>query len=106
MVPKGLFCASTLVVVGVLYNRFNVFWTGMLRGSNASYFPSWEEIGISLFLVTSGAVAFFLIAKNFPIFPSLEKENKSHDEVCPLGSVILPRERKLTATHAAKRNVQ
>lgn len=77
--PKWIFISALMVVIGVVYNRFNVCWTGMLRQSNANYFPSYSEISISLFLVTIGTMAFYFIARFFPIFPSNETETSHND---------------------------
>jgi len=75
--PSALLGAAMLVVAGVVYNRINVVWTGMLRSSGTTYWPSAGEIGISLFLVTAGGVAFFLIAKFFHVFPELDEERSA-----------------------------
>lgn len=70
-----LFTAATMVGMGVVYNRMNVAWVGMLRGTGASYFPAWQELATSAFLITVGMVAFYFIAKFFPIFPELEEDH-------------------------------
>ncbi len=88
--PAGLLTAAGLVVSGVVYNRFNVSWAGMLEGTGASYFPSWQEVGISLFLVTCGIVAFVTISKFFPVFPELEEPSREEwDVMCPAGKKLL-----------------
>jgi Ni/Fe-hydrogenase subunit HybB-like protein len=71
--PKWIIGSATLTVIGILYNRFNVAWTGMVRSAGADYAPAVGEIGISLFLVALGVVAFYFIAKWLPIFPELKK---------------------------------
>ncbi len=76
--PGWLFTASMMVVLGVLDNRFNVSWIGMLRASHASYFPAYTEISISLFLLTGGILVFYFIARFFPVFPELE-EGEEHE---------------------------
>ncbi|MCX7834973.1 MAG: Ni/Fe-hydrogenase cytochrome b subunit [bacterium] len=78
--PRWIFFSAFLVVVGVVYNRFNVCWIGMLRQSNANYYPSYSEIAISLFLVTIGTMAFYFIARFFPIFPEHEHEETTNHE--------------------------
>jgi len=75
--PAWLFTAATLVGLGVVYNRMNVAWIGMLRGTGSYYMPAWTELATSLFLITAGIVAFFVIVKYFPVFPELEEE-KNH----------------------------
>ncbi|MBD3167627.1 Ni/Fe-hydrogenase cytochrome b subunit [bacterium] len=74
--PKWIIGSATLTVLGILYNRFNVAWTGMLRSSGGEYTPAVGEIGISLFLVALGLMAFYFIAKWLPIFPELKKRGE------------------------------
>ncbi|MBZ0265377.1 Ni/Fe-hydrogenase cytochrome b subunit [bacterium] len=70
--PRWLLLSSILTVVGILYNRLNISWVGMMRSSGTFYFPAWSEVFISLFLVTIGAVAFYFIVKWLPVFPEIE----------------------------------
>jgi Ni/Fe-hydrogenase subunit HybB-like protein len=70
----GLFFAAFSAVLAVMVNRLNVSIIGMLSDSKSGYFPSWGEIGISVFLVTMGVVVFFTAARYLPIFPE-EKES-------------------------------
>lgn len=70
-----LMIGAILVVLGVLYNRFNVAWIGMMRASGTTYFPAWSEVTTSLFLVTCGVIVFYFICKYFPIFPELVNGN-------------------------------
>jgi Ni/Fe-hydrogenase subunit HybB-like protein len=70
-----------MVVAGIIYNRLNVSWTGMLRSSGADYSPAISEILVSLFLVTLGGIAFYFIAKWFPIFPDID-ENEGVGDSC------------------------
>lgn len=72
--PKWIFFSSVLVVIGVVYNRFNVSWIGMQRNSFTTYTPAYSEIAISLFLVTIGCLLFYFIARFFPVFPEHEEE--------------------------------
>jgi len=71
----GVLTASILVVVGVIFNRMNVVFTGMAQAMGGSYFP-----GIWEWLITigmwSGLVLFYCFAvENFPI---LAKEEHTH----------------------------
>ena len=74
-----LFSSAAMVVAGVVYNRLNVSWVGMLRASGAHYSPRISEIGVSVFLVTAGMIAFYFIAKWFPVFPSEEDHANGHE---------------------------
>jgi Ni/Fe-hydrogenase subunit HybB-like protein len=70
----GLFIAAVMVVLGFVVNRLNVSITGMMRSSGVEYFPSFIEIGITVFLVATGFVAFATAVKFLPIFPEEEEE--------------------------------
>ncbi|MEP0813070.1 MAG: Ni/Fe-hydrogenase cytochrome b subunit [bacterium] len=74
-----LFTAASLVIFGVIFNRFNVVLGGMGLPAGAvrgGYFPSLMEI-----LITAGIIAavifFYNIAvKTFPVFERIEPEGK------------------------------
>ncbi|RJP65011.1 MAG: Ni/Fe-hydrogenase cytochrome b subunit [Candidatus Abyssobacteria bacterium SURF_17] len=68
----GLFIASLMVVLGFVINRLNVSITGMLRSSGVNYFPSWMEIGATVFLVAVGFALFAAAVKYLPVFPKEE----------------------------------
>lgn len=56
-------------VLGIVVNRFNVCLVAFnwQLPSSERYFPSWMEIGLSLFIVTVGVVAFRFIVTYMPI---------------------------------------
>ena len=56
-------------VLGVIINRFNVSLVAFNWNLPPSdrYFPSWMEIGISVFIVTLGLIAFKFIVNRMPI---------------------------------------
>jgi Ni/Fe-hydrogenase subunit HybB-like protein len=60
---------SALAVLGIMVNRFNVCLVAFNWHLPASerYFPTWMEIGLSLFIVTMGVVAFKFIVTYMPI---------------------------------------
>jgi Ni/Fe-hydrogenase subunit HybB-like protein len=68
----GLFIGSVMVVLGFVMNRLNVSITGMLRSSGTNYFPSWMELGATVFLVAIGFALFGAAVKYLPIFPKEE----------------------------------
>lgn len=75
--PTGLFVGATMVVLGFIMNRMNVTITAMERWAGASYFPSFTEFSITLMIVTVGFIAFYYIAKYFPVFTHpVEHEGK------------------------------
>lgn len=61
---------SLWTVLGIVLNRLNVSLIAFNWQLPASqrYFPSWMEIGITLFIVTLGMVIFRFIATRMPIF--------------------------------------
>jgi len=62
--------AAGWTVFGVILNRFNICLVAFNYHlpSAERYFPSWMEIGISLFLVTMGLIVFRFIVTRMPIF--------------------------------------
>ncbi len=66
--PNGLFIGASMVVVGFVMNRMNIAITGMEGWSGATYVPSFTEFMITMMIVTIGFVAFYFIAKYFPVF--------------------------------------
>jgi Ni/Fe-hydrogenase subunit HybB-like protein len=65
----GLYFASIFTISGFILNRMNVCITSLVRSSGESYVPSFEEIGITLFLLLISVLAFKYIAENFKVFP-------------------------------------
>jgi len=61
--------AAVWTVLGIMVNRFNVCLVAFNwhLPSSERYFPSWMEIGLSLFVVTVGVVAFKFIVTYMPI---------------------------------------
>ncbi len=61
---------SVLAVSGIILNRFNVSLVAFNwhLPPEERYFPHWMEIGISVFIVTLGILAFRFIVTRMPIF--------------------------------------
>jgi Ni/Fe-hydrogenase subunit HybB-like protein len=61
--------AAVWTVLGIVVNRFNVCLVAFNwhLPSSDRYFPSWMEIGLSLFIVTVGGVVFKFIVTYMPI---------------------------------------
>jgi Ni/Fe-hydrogenase subunit HybB-like protein len=66
--PRGLFISAVMVILGVVLNRLNVSLTGLEAYAGTPYFPSWQEIAVTLSIVAFGFVAFALAARHLPIF--------------------------------------
>ncbi|MEE9529428.1 MAG: NrfD/PsrC family molybdoenzyme membrane anchor subunit [Syntrophobacteria bacterium] len=61
--------ASVLTVLGIIINRVNISLIAFNwhLPSSERYFPHWMEIGISVFLVTLGLIAFRFIVTRMPV---------------------------------------
>ncbi len=51
----------------------------MERWAGAFYLPSWMEFSITMMIVTFGFIAFYLIAKYFPVFTHEEHQEPRRD---------------------------
>ncbi|HCY74872.1 MAG TPA: Ni/Fe-hydrogenase cytochrome b subunit [Ignavibacteriales bacterium] len=71
---KWLYIISICVISGLILNRLNVSITGLVASSGINYFPSFDEISITIMLVVLAIFAFRLIAKNFSVFVGGESE--------------------------------
>jgi Ni/Fe-hydrogenase subunit HybB-like protein len=62
--------AAVWSVLGIMMNRLNVSVIAFNwhLPSADRYFPHWMEIGISIFLITVGVIAFRIIVTMMPIF--------------------------------------
>lgn len=67
--PWGVFTASLLVVVGVVFNRLNVSLIGMAKSVGAPYFPSIWEFAITIGLWSALILAYCFVVENFSILP-------------------------------------
>jgi Ni/Fe-hydrogenase subunit HybB-like protein len=68
--PQWVRWTAVWTVVGIVLNRFNICLIAFNYHlpSSERYFPSWMEIGISVFIVTIGILAFRFIVTRMPIF--------------------------------------
>jgi Ni/Fe-hydrogenase subunit HybB-like protein len=69
---KWLYISTIFVMSGFILNRFNVSITGLERSAGYTYFPSFDEISITVMLVVLAMFAFRLVVKNFPVFEEEE----------------------------------
>ncbi len=80
----GLYFASIFTISGFILNRMNVCVTSLVRSSGQTYTPSFEEVGITLFLLMSAMIAFKIIVENFNVFEKdeqVETEKVSQPEI-------------------------
>ncbi|MBD3162298.1 MAG: Ni/Fe-hydrogenase cytochrome b subunit [Candidatus Eisenbacteria bacterium] len=75
-----LFTSSLMVVLGLILNRVNVSFSGLLGSTSTRYFPDIQEIWISVFLVTLAGLVFGLAARYLPIFTHEEEEGEPEPE--------------------------
>ncbi|BBO91926.1 NrfD/PsrC family molybdoenzyme membrane anchor subunit [Desulfosarcina ovata] len=72
---RGLFIACTLIVVGVLVNRLNVFVVGYRPPiSEANYFPSIGEILVTVGLIATLMFIYRFIITHLPVLARPEQE--------------------------------
>ena len=72
---KWLYIATVLIVAGFMLNRINVSITSVDAGAGVNYFPSFNEVSITLMLVVLGMWAFRSITKFFPVFQPMTAKN-------------------------------
>ncbi|MFA6977969.1 MAG: Ni/Fe-hydrogenase cytochrome b subunit [Ignavibacteriaceae bacterium] len=77
---KWLYISSISVISGLILNRLNVSVTGLAASSGVNYFPSFDEISITLMLVVLAVFAFRLVVKNFPVFIDEEENDEPLQE--------------------------
>jgi len=65
---------AALVILGVVLNRINATITGMFSGTGETYFPAWQEIVITIAIVSAGLLIFQAIVQKLPIFDLEVKE--------------------------------
>ena len=65
---KWLYVATVMIIAGFILNRMNVTITSITSGAGVNYFPSVNEISITLMLVVLGMWAFGLITRYFSVF--------------------------------------
>jgi Ni/Fe-hydrogenase subunit HybB-like protein len=71
---------AALTVLGIVVNRLNICVIAFNWQLPAAerYFPSWMEIGISIFVVTVGVTAYRFIVTRMPVFYEHPEFTKSH----------------------------
>ncbi|MGE5682190.1 MAG: NrfD/PsrC family molybdoenzyme membrane anchor subunit [Bacillota bacterium] len=74
-----LYIISIITLSGFVLNRINVAITGLAASSNTHYFPSFDEISITMMLVVLGMWAFKLVSMKFPVF--VEHEHEEAEEL-------------------------
>jgi Ni/Fe-hydrogenase subunit HybB-like protein len=65
---SGLLWASTLVIIGLVWNRINVAIVGVVVEDWETYYPFWTEIFITIGVVAIGLIVFKWAIENLPIY--------------------------------------
>ncbi|HER00276.1 MAG TPA: Ni/Fe-hydrogenase cytochrome b subunit [candidate division Zixibacteria bacterium] len=65
---KGLWAASLLVVLGIVFNRINVAGLMMTSATGSHYVPSLSEILISASVVSAAVLAFLFAVEHFKVW--------------------------------------
>ncbi|MFC2063500.1 NrfD/PsrC family molybdoenzyme membrane anchor subunit [Chloroflexota bacterium] len=76
--PNSLLLGAIILLVGMIFNRFNVSWFALQHAdpityiptfmSNVKYIPSVPEVAVSIGIFAAGILAFGIAAKYLPIF--------------------------------------
>ncbi len=64
---KGVFWASVLVILGLMFNRFNVSMLALGMRPGYIYFPHWMEFAVSIGLVADALLVVWLAYRFLPI---------------------------------------
>jgi len=64
---KGIFFSATLVVLGLVLNRFNVSMFALAMRPGFTYFPYWMEVAISAGLVADACLVVWLAHRLLPM---------------------------------------
>ncbi|MDD4169304.1 MAG: Ni/Fe-hydrogenase cytochrome b subunit [Desulfotomaculaceae bacterium] len=73
----GVVTASALVVIGVIFNRMNVVFTGMAGSVGTSYFPSIWEWLLTIGMWSGLVLVYLFVVENFPILVKEEEEDEA-----------------------------
>ncbi|MBM2824344.1 MAG: hypothetical protein HW402_8 [Dehalococcoidales bacterium] len=63
----GVFWSAALVVIGLIFNRFNVSMLALAMRPGFTYFPHWMEVAISAALVADALLLIWLAYRLLPI---------------------------------------
>jgi Ni/Fe-hydrogenase subunit HybB-like protein len=80
------FLCALLVVLGVVLNRLNVSIVGMYNHSGNLYLPSWQEVGISAFLIVIGVFIFGLAVRYLNVFENEQPGARAASPVVGAGA--------------------
>ena len=64
---SGVFWSAVLVVIGLIFNRFNVSMLALAMRLGFTYFPHWMEVAISAALVVDALLVIWLAYRLLPM---------------------------------------
>ncbi len=64
---KGIFWSAVLVILGLVFNRFNVSMLALAMRPGFTYFPHWMEVAISVGLVADALLVIWLAYRLLPM---------------------------------------
>ena len=73
----AIFWSAVLVIVGLVFNRFNVSMFALAMRPGFTYFPHWMEVAISVGLVADSMLVVWLAHRFLPIVDHEEAEEKA-----------------------------
>jgi Ni/Fe-hydrogenase subunit HybB-like protein len=87
---NGILVSAIILLVGMIFNRFNVSWFAVkhpdpitylptFMGNHVIYWPSLPEVSVSIGIFAAGILAFGLIAKYFPLFDDGHQKHSPGD---------------------------
>jgi Ni/Fe-hydrogenase subunit HybB-like protein len=65
---NGLLWSSSLVIIGLIWNRISVAIVGITVKNWESYYPFWTEIFITIGVIAIGLIVFKWATENLPIY--------------------------------------
>jgi len=80
---KGVFWSAVLVILGLIFNRFNASMLALAMRPGYTYYPHWMEIAISLGLVAIALIVFQIAVRLLPVVHLEESEEKKLERITP-----------------------
>lgn len=85
--PRTIYIGSVTFLLGFVTNRLNIGLTSFERVTGVKYFPSWQEVAITLMMIALGFAIFRMAAKHLPIF---EEEHSAEEPASPVSAGPVP----------------
>lgn len=80
---KRVFWSAVLVILGLIFNRFNASMLAVAMRPGYTYYPHWMEIAISLGLVVVALIVFQIAVRLLPVVHLEESEEKKLERITP-----------------------